>query len=243
MVLILSYNNQEKIVAETDENLILKNLSVDCVIFGFKKQKLNVLLIKLNVDPGKGQWVLPGGNIRTDEGLDEAANRVLQDLTSIEKLYMEQLYSFGDVNRFPLFRVITIAYYALVKPERYKFSPGPKASKVNWFQINEVPDLPFDHNKILNEALKELKRNIRYKPIGFELLPKKFTLTDLQTLYESILERELDKRNFRKKILSMHLLEKLEEKQTGVPHRAPRLYRFDRKNYLRLKEKGFNFEI
>lgn len=222
---------------------ILKNLSVDCVIFGFKKQQLNVMLIKLNVEPGKGEWALPGGNIRLDEDLDEAAQRVLFELTSVENLYMEQLYSFGDVNRFPLFRVITIAYYALVKPERYKLFPGPKASEVKWFNLDEIPPLPFDHDNILKEALKQLRKNIRYNPIGFELLPKKFTLTELQSLYECILNRELDKRNFRKKILSMNLLEKLDEKQMDVAHRRPHLYRFEKKNYQKLKQSGFNFEL
>ncbi|MCB0283095.1 MAG: NUDIX hydrolase [Calditrichaeota bacterium] len=222
---------------------ILKNLSVDCVIFGFKKQQLNVMLIKLNVEPGKGEWALPGGNILLDEDLDEAARRVLYELTSVENLYMEQLYSFGDVDRFQLFRVITIAYYALVKPEKYKLFPGPKASDVKWFNLSEIPLLPFDHDNILQEALKQLRKNIRYNPIGFELLPKKFTLTELQSLYECILNRELDKRNFRKKILSMNLLEKLDEKQMDVAHRRPHLYRFDKKNYQRLKQSGFNFEL
>ena len=224
-------------------NNLLKNLSVDCVIFGFKNKKLNIMLIKLDVEPGKGNWALPGGNIKSEEDLDEAARRVLLELTSVEKIYMEQLYSFREVDRFPLFRVITIAYYALVKPEKYKLYPGPKASDVKWFRISEVPDLPFDHNKIVSEALKQLKKDIRYKPVGFELLPKKFTLTDLQNLYECIMGHELDKRNFRKKILSMHLLEKLDEKQTGVAHRRPNLYKFDKKNYKILKQKGFNFEL
>lgn len=230
-------------MAQPADERYLKHLSVDCVIFGFKKSELNILLIKLDVEPGKGHWALPGGNIKTDEGLDEAAHRVLKELTSVEKVYMEQLYSFGNLDRFPLFRVITIAYYALVKPERYRLSPGPKASEVRWFPIKQIPELPFDHDHILKEALKQLKRNIRYKPIGFELLPKKFTLTEIQTLYECILGRELDKRNFRKKILSMNLLEKLSEKQTDVAHRRPFLYRFDRKSYEKLKLQGFNFEL
>ena len=229
-------------MTSVEEN-ILKNLSVDCVIFGFKNQELNVLLIKLNVDPSKGEWALPGGNIKIDEDLDEAARRVLFELTSVENLFMEQFYTFGDVNRFPLFRVITIAYYALVKPERYKLFPGPKASEVKWFKMQEIPVLPFDHDNILREALKQLQRNIRYNPIGFELLPKKFTLTELQSLYECILGYELDKRNFRKKILSMNLLKKLDEKQMDVAHRRPHLYSFDKKNYKLLKQRAFNFEL
>ena len=156
---------------------------------------------------------------------------------------MEQLYSFGSVKRFPLFRVVTIAYYALVKPEKYKLIPGPKTSEVKWFKISDIPSLPFDHDTILKQALKQLQKNIRYKPIGFELLPKKFTLTELQSLYETILGRELDKRNFRKKILSMNLLEKLDEKQMGVAHRRPNLYSFEKKNYKLLKQHGFNFEL
>jgi 8-oxo-dGTP diphosphatase len=222
---------------------ILKNLSVDCVVFGFQNPHLQVLLINLNVEPAKGQWALPGGNVFINEDLDQSAARVLEELTGVKNIYMEQVAAFGEIDRYPEVRIITISYCALIKPERFKLSPGTQTSEVKWFRLKDIPPLAYDHNKILNQALKQLKKNIRYRPIGFELLPKKFTLTDLQTLYESILERQLDKRNFRKKILSMTLLKKLGEKKTGVAHRRPHLYRFDKKNYEMLKQKGFNFEL
>ena len=222
---------------------ILQNLSVDCVIFGFQNSSLEVLLIKLNVDPAKGQWALPGANIHIDEDLDQSAARVLEELTGVKNIFMEQLAAHGEINRYPNVRIITISYCALIKPEQFKLSPGIQVSEVKWFQLGKVPQLAYDHQKILDQALNQLKKNIRYRPIGFELLPKKFTLTDLQTLYESILERQLDKRNFRKKILAMSLLKKLDEKKTGVAHRRPHLYSFDKKNYKMLKQKGFNFEL
>ncbi len=222
---------------------IIKELSTDCVIFGFDNSQLKVLLIKLNVEPGKGQWALPGSNILEDENLDVAADRVLKELTGINNIYLEQLYTFGNVNRFPLFRVITVAYFALVKIEDYVTKPGPKASDAKWFPIKKIPKLPFDHNEIIEYALKRLKLRLRIRPIGFELLPLKFTLSQLQSLYETIVGIEMDKRNFRKKVLGMGVLLQLQEKQKGVPHRAAKLYRFDKRKYDKLKEKGFNFEI
>jgi 8-oxo-dGTP diphosphatase len=222
---------------------IMKELSVDCVIFGFDKTRLKVLLIKLNVEPGKGEWALPGGNIRQDENLTRAAQRVLQEHTGVKDLFLEQLSVFGEVDRFPLFRVVTVAYYALVKPELYILNVGPKASEVKWFDISDIKSLPFDHMEILNAAIKKLQKKLRYEPIGFELLSEKFKLTQLQELYESILDTTLDKRNFRKKILSMNLLKPLKETEKGVPHRAARLFSFDKKRYDEFTEKGFNFEI
>ncbi len=221
---------------------IIKNLSTDSVIFGFDNSELKVLLIKLAVEPQKGEWALPGSNILTDENLDVAAKRVLKELTGLDNVYMEQLYTFGDVLRFPLFRVVTVAYFALVKIEDYQPEPGPKASDAKWFPIKKLPKLPFDHIEIINYALKRLKQRVRIRPIGFELLPMKFTLSQLQNLYETIMDVEMDKRNFRKKIIGMNLLIPL-EKQKGVPHRAAKLYRFDKRKYDSLKEKGFNFEI
>jgi 8-oxo-dGTP diphosphatase len=222
---------------------IIKNLSTDCVIFGFDNSQLKVLLIKLAVEPGKGLWALPGSNILQDEDLDSAARRVLKELTGLDNLYMEQFQSFGKVNRFPLFRVITITYFALVKIEDYSPEPGPKVSDAQWFSVNKLPELPFDHKEIIESANKRLKQRVRIKPIGFELLPKKFTLTQIQNLYETILGIKLDIRNFRKKILGLNMLKDLNELQKGVPHRAPKLYKFDKRSYNKLKEKGFNFEL
>ena len=178
---------------------IIQNLSTDCVIFGFNESQLKVLLIKLAVEPGKGKWALPGSNVLTNENLDNAAQRILDELTGLDNVYMEQFYTFGDVNRFPLFRVVTVAYFALVKIEDYSPVPGPKASDTQWFPVEKLPKLPFDHKKIITHALKRLKQRVRIRPIGFELLPKKFTLTQLQSLYETILGIVIDKRNFRKK--------------------------------------------
>lgn len=222
---------------------IIQNLSTDCAIFGFDDSQLKVLLIKLAVEPGKGKWALPGSNVLTDENLDNAAQRVLNELTGLDNVYMEQFHTFGDVNRFPLFRVVTVAYFALVKIEDYSPVPGPKASDTEWFPVEKLPKLPFDHKEIIAHALKRLKQRVRIRPIGFELLPKKFTLSQLQSLYETILGINIDKRNFRKKILGMKMLVRLSEMQKGVPHRAARLFRFDKRKYDMLKEKGFNFEI
>lgn len=228
---------------ENKQQKIITNVSTDCVIFGFNEQQLKILLIKLDVEPGKGMWALPGSNILENENLDDAANRVLKELTGLEKVYMDQVHTFGDTNRFPLFRVITVAYYALIKPEKYKLKAGYKTSDVKWFSVTDHPELAFDHEMIIKYALKQLKTKIRTKPIGFELLPKKFTLTQLQSLYETIYGIEMDKRNFRRKITSMDMLIKLDELQKGVPHRSANLYRFDKKKYNKLKENGFSFEI
>lgn len=222
---------------------ILKNLSVDCVVFGFQNPDLEVLLIQLDVEPERGRWALPGGNIHMDEGLDQAAARVLEELTGVKKIFMEQVAAFGNVSRFPLHRVVTFTYYALINPEHYFLKAGTKAQAVQWFRIDDIPDLPFDHNQILETALKRLRKRVRYRPVGFELLPKKFTLTHIQNLYQSILGSELDKRNFRRKILKMNLITKLGERQTGVAHRMPELFSFDKRTYVKLRKNGFSFEL
>lgn len=219
-------------------------LTVDCVVFGLDEQeKLKIMLIKRNLPPYKGEWALPGGFVRMSESLEAAARRELQEETGIENLFLEQLYTFGEVDRDPRDRVVTVAYYALVNLWEHRIYATTDASDAAWFPVSEMPPLAFDHSKIVQMALARLKGKVRYEPIGFELLPKKFTLSQLQKLYETILEKKLDKRNFRKKILSMNLLVELNEVQTNVAHRAARLYQFDEQKYLQLKEKGFNFEI
>ena len=227
----------------SETRTILKNLSVDCIVFGFQNPDLEVLLIQLNVEPEKGQWALPGGNISVDEDLDQAAARVLEELTGVKNIYMEQVAAFGCIDRFPLHRVVTFSYYALINPEHYYLKAGIKAKAVKWFRINEVPKLAFDHNQILENALNRLRARVRYRPIGFELLPKKFTLTHIQNLYQSILGHDLDKRNFRRKILKMNLITKLNELQEGVAHRMPQLFSFDKRTYVKLRKNGFNFEL
>ena len=186
------------------------------------------------LEPDRGKWTLPGGLVRVDESLDDAARRELEEKTGITKLYLEQLFTFGDIDRDPRERVITVAYYALVKLS---------AHRAEWFGIDDLPQLAFDHAKIIATALTRLQGKVRYQPIGFELLPRKFTLSQLQHLYETILDRALDKRNFRKKILSMGFLLELDEIEQDVAHRAARLYSFDRRKYNELVRAGFNFEI
>jgi 8-oxo-dGTP diphosphatase len=186
---------------------------------------------------------LPGGWIRYNESTDDAAARLLSDLTGVSHIYLEQLRSFGNVDRYPSKRVITIVYYALVKPENYTLHPGFTAADAQWFKISEVPELPYDHAEILENGLIHLKHKVRHEPIGFNLLPKKFTLLQLQELYEAILEKKLDKPNFRRKLMKMNLLDPCKEKQTDVSHRAANLYRFDKKIYDKLTEKGFTFEL
>jgi 8-oxo-dGTP diphosphatase len=205
--------------------------------------RLKALLIQRSIEPSKGLWALVGGFVLQEEDLDRSAKRVLEDLTGLTDIYMEQIYTFGDVNRFPRKRVITTAYCALINLRRENLEPGPDAGAVDWFDITELPELVFDHRQILDRALAHLSNKVRLEPIGFELLPPKFTLTELQLLYEAVLNTKLDTRNFRKKILKMNMLVPLNEKQKGVPHRAAQLYRFDKERYNQLKAAGFTFEI
>jgi len=219
-------------------------LTVDCVVFGLDQQNtLKVMLIRRNLPPFQGEWALPGGFVHQDESLDDAARRELQEETGMTDIFLEQLYTFGAVNRDPRDRVVTVAYYALVNLGEHPFQAATDASEAGWFPITQLPSLAFDHGEILAMAIARLKGKVRYEPIGFELLPRKFTLSQLQKLYEIILGEDLDKRNFRKKILKMDLLIELNETQTGVAHRAARLYQFDEQKYQMLKQKGFNFEI
>jgi 8-oxo-dGTP diphosphatase len=177
------------------------------------------------------------------ETLDDAARRELQEETGLEIAYLEQLYTFGAIDRDPRERVVSVAWYALVKLGDYRARAASDAKQADWFPVSKHPPLAFDHESILKVACERLRGKVRYQPIGFELLTRKFTLRQLQHLYETILDRELDKRNFRKKILGMGLLEELDEFETDVAHRAARLYRFDKRKYQRLTKQGFNFEI
>jgi len=218
-------------------------VTVDAVVFGYDDADLKVLLIQRDGAPYRGRWAFPGGFVNIDEGLEDAVRRELEEETGITELYLEQLYTFGQPKRDPRERVISVAYYALVKLADHAVRAASDARNVAWFPVAELPPLAFDHDEILEVALRRLKGKIRYEPIGFELLPKKFPLSELQRLYETILEQPLDKRNFRKKILSMGLLADTDEIQQDVAHRAARLYRFDEPAYRRLKKAGFNFEL
>lgn len=201
------------------------------------------MLIQRDIPPFQGQWALPGGFVRMDETIDEAATRELREETGIENVFLEQLYTFGDRDRDPRDRTVTVAYYALVNLSAYHIQATTDARVAAWFSANQVPMLAFDHERILSVALTRLKGKVRYEPIGFELLPKKFTLSQLQRLYETVLGMTLDKRNFRKKILGMGLLIGLDEAEKNVTHRAAQLFEFDEVAYRQLKAKGFNFEI
>jgi 8-oxo-dGTP diphosphatase len=219
------------------------SVTVDCVIFGLDEGELKVLLIERDQPPFKGRWALPGGFVEMEEGLEQAARRELAEETGLSDVYLEQLYTFGDVGRDPRGRVISVAFYALLKLCGRPLAASSDARRAAWFGLSDLPSLAFDHDRILAAALERLKGKVRYQPIGFELLPSKFTLTQLQRVYETVLERELDKRIFRKKILSMGIVIELDEIQQDVAHRAARLYRFDDQRYRRLRKKGFNFEI
>jgi 8-oxo-dGTP diphosphatase len=218
-------------------------LTVDCVVFGLDEEDLKVMLIQRDLPPFEGGWALPGGFVRLDETLEDAALRELQEETGLERVYLEQLCTIGDIDRDPRERVVTVAYYALVKLSDHRVQAATDARAAAWFAIDDLPSLAFDHDKILAMAHERLSGKVRYQPIGFELLPNKFALRQLQHLYEVILDRPLDKRNFRKKILAMDILVELDEVETDVAHRAARLYRFDKKKYRRLTKQGFNFEI
>jgi 8-oxo-dGTP diphosphatase len=218
-------------------------LTVDCAVFGLDDEDLKVLLIQRGLAPFEGTWALPGGFVRVDETLEEAARRELEEETGLRQVFLEQLYTFGDVERDPRERVVSVAYYALVKLSDHDVHAATDARDAAWFGVHDVPSLAFDHAAILQVALERLRGKVRYQPIGFELLPKKFTLSQLQHLYELVLERELDKRNFRKRVLAMDLLIETDEVQQDVAHRAARLYRFDERKYRRLARTGFNFEL
>jgi 8-oxo-dGTP diphosphatase len=218
-------------------------LSVDIVVFALDEHDLQVMLVERDLKPFAGEWALPGGFVGIDETIDDAARRELEEETGLKNIFLEQLYTFGDVNRDPRDRVITVAYYALVNLEGHNVHASSDARSAAWFAVNDLPKLAFDHDEILQTAHERLKGKVRYQPIGFELLPEKFTLRQLQHLYEVILDRELDKRNFRKKVLAMEIVKETNEIEKDVAHRAARLYRFDKRMYDRLTKQGFNFEI
>ena len=222
----------------------IKNVSTDCVIFGFENLSLEILIYKRAKKPNKGEWALPGGFLKKGELIEEAARRMLKDTIGVNDIYLEDVGVFDEINRFPSWRVFTIGYYALISPEKYNLIPsGTYTMEAKWFKINELPPLAWDHEHIVDVALEKLRERVLNRPIGFELLHNKFTLPQLQNLYEAILDRKLDKRNFRKKMLSMNLLKKLDEKESNNVKRAAYLYKFDKRTYNKLAEKGFTFEL
>ncbi len=216
---------------------------MDCVVFGFDESELKVLLIQRGLEPFKGRWAMPGGFVRVNETLDAAARRELQEEAGLSNVFLEQLYTFGAVDRDPRERVVSVAYYALVKLSEHEAKAATDATNARWFVVSKVPRLAFDHGEILSIALARLKAKVRYQPIGFELLPPKFTLSQLQHLYEAVLATKLDKRNFRKKALDFGLLVPLNETFQAGRHRPAQLFRFDRQRYEKLCRQGFNFEL
>jgi 8-oxo-dGTP diphosphatase len=218
-------------------------LTVDCVVFGFDETELKVLLVQRGLAPFKGKWALPGGFVHVDETVDEAARRELSEETGLKNVFLEQLYTFGTLKRDPRERVVSVAYYALVNLAAHPATGATDATDAAWFPAAKPPALAFDHSEILATALERLQGKVRYEPIGFELLPAKFTLSQLQHLYEAVLHTDLDKRNFRKKILSMELLVPLKEQMRAGAHRPAQLFRFNARKYAALKKRGFHFEL
>ena len=218
-------------------------VTADCVVFGLDEQDLKVLLVQRGQEPFRGHWALPGGFAVVGEALEDTARRELAEETGLKDVFLEQLYTFSDPARDPREHVVTVAYYALVNLSDHPVQAATDASSAAWFCIDDIPKLAFDHDLILQAAYERLRGKITYQPIGFELLPEKFPLRMLQGVYEKILDRDLDKRNFRKKILSMEILEELDEIETDVGHRAARLYRFNKRAYDEKVKQGFIFEL
>jgi 8-oxo-dGTP diphosphatase len=218
------------------------HVAVDSIIFGFDKGELKLLIHKRQFEPAKGEWSLFGGFVQDDESLDEAASRVLSELTGLNNIYMEELQTYGEVDRDPAGRVISVAYYALIPASEFT-EAGKSKSGATWVSLKDLPPLIMDHNLMVKKGLRRLKRRATSQPIGFELLPGEFTMPQLQTLYEAIYQAELDKRNFRKKILAMDVLIKLDTKDMSSSRKGAFLYRFDQKKYEKLVEGGYNFTI
>lgn len=216
-------------------------VTTDCVIFGFDGTKLQVLLIERGIEPYKGKWAFPGGFLNPDESAEEGALRELKEETGLTGAYIEQFHCFSDPDRDPRERVITIAYYALVRIQEVK--GGDDAANAKWFPLDEVPQLAFDHDRILREAIKRLRERIHFKPIGFELLPNKFTMKELQSLYEAILDVTFERRNFAKKMLHYELVTQLDETIWPTPKREAYLFSFNKENYEQFKKKGFQLEF
>lgn len=217
------------------------SVTTDCVIFGFDGAKINVLLVERGINPYKGRWAFPGGFMRMDESALQGAKRELYEETGLKDAYIHQFHAFSDPQRDPRERVITIAYYALVRISEVK--AGDDAAKAQWFPLDKVPSLAFDHDQILREATIALRRQIHFEPIGFELLPEKFTMTQLQHLYEAILDVKFDRRNFSNKIQHLGILTQLEETVTLPNKKEAFLYKFNAENYQILKQKGFRLEF
>ena len=217
-------------------------LAVDCIIFGFDQEKLKILLVKRDFEPEKGKWSLMGGFLKANEALDNAANRILHHLTGINNVFMEQLHVFSEVDRDPGERTLSVAYYALINIEDHNEKLTHQYS-AEWFPIAEAPDLIFDHNLMVRQAISRLRNRTSTEPVGFELLPEKFTMRQLQKLYEAILDENLDKRNFVNKINGLDILIKLEEKDKSSSRKGSFLYKFDEAKYKKNRSSGSSFKV
>lgn len=229
--MIYSYQTEDQVL-----------LAVDCIIFGFDKEKLKILLVKRDFEPEKGKWSLMGGFLKNNENLDTAANRILYHLTGINNVFMEQLYTFSKVDRDPGQRTLSVAYYALINIEDHNEELNHKHS-AKWFSISEAPELIFDHDTMVLHAIHRLRYKTSTEPTGFELLPEKFTMRQLQKLYEAILDEKLDKRNFINKINAMDILIKLDEKDKSSSRKGSFLYKFDEEKYRKKISDGFSFKV
>lgn len=217
-------------------------VAADCIIFGFDDGNLKLLIFRRRVKPLMGAWSLIGSFVKIEEDVAQAAKRVLKEITGLENVFMEELRTYGAAHRDPGFRCISIGQYALIRINDYDKELVQKHG-AHWYDIDEVPDLVLDHNQMVRDALERLKRKARYKPIGFELLPEKFTIPHLQQLYEAIYQKKIDSRNFRKKVMSLNVLIKLSEKDKTNSRRGAFLYKFDYDTYQNLLKSGVNFEI
>ncbi|MEO5591022.1 MAG: NUDIX domain-containing protein [Chitinophagaceae bacterium] len=215
-------------------------LAIDCIIFGFDGKHLKGLFVKRRIEPQKDKWSLMGGFVNNHESVNEAAGRILNELTGLSDIYMEQLFCFGDADRDPGGRVVSIAYFALIKIDDYAESLM-LTHNARWVELNKIPRLIFDHKQMVKLAQESLQQKVANHPIGFELLPDKFTLPQLQSLYEAIYETPLDKRNFTRKILSLGILNKLKEKETTSSKKGAFYYTFDKTKYKKLENEGVQF--
>lgn len=230
----------------------LPHISIDCVIFGFHEDQLKVLLLKWKES---GQWCLPGGFVEREEAVDTSAVRILKDRTGLDAIFLQQFHTFGDPHRerkkdqmkmpygaargsWLMERFISIGYYALVEYSRVHPQADWLSDECRWWDVHAVPRLVLDHNKIFTKALDALRSSLNDHPVGYNLLPEKFTMPELQRLYETILDKPLDRRNFQKKMLSLDILERLKERKTGGAHKAPYYYRFDKKKYALAVKQG-----
>ena len=221
-------------------------LAVDAIVFGYSKTDgVSVLLIKRRYPPFKNRWAIPGGFVSEEESLEDAVRRELKEETGIEVGFLEQLYTFGDPGRDPRQRVVSVAYFGLVKSSRFQqFKASTDAEEAGWFNIKTLPPLAFDHAAVLHVAIERLRAKIRYQPIGFELLDKKFPFADLEKLYTVLLDRDIDRRNFAKKFLALQVLDETDELAKGEGKGRPsKMYQFNQKRYQQLVKEGINFEI